>query len=411
MTMNNKQLNKIIKDNVPGRTAIGGGLYFRISTSSTCSWQVRYTINNKRKWFTLLDTYPHLSIADAKHEAVLLLRDVKRGKDPALEKKNAQEEEIVTVHQLFDDWFKTDVNKRLKHPEIPYRIYNKEIAPSIGELRLKDVTALRVRSIIHKVIESNRPATANDTLMYVKQLFRHAVKLGLIENNPAIAFTMSDAGGAENSRDRALDLDEISRMFSVLRSQSKSFTRENYLACALLVSLGIRKGELIASQWQEIDFDNAVWHLPSERSKTGIAISIPLPTAVIGWFNELKVRSAGSQYVFPSRRASVRRGYISSDTLNHALAKLFGKKVDSKQPPNQNYFAEQNIEHFVVHDLRRTCRSLLAYLGVSSHIAERCLNHKLKGVEGIYNRHDYMDERREALNKLAALISPFVNHN
>ncbi|MCL1050815.1 tyrosine-type recombinase/integrase [Shewanella abyssi] len=409
--MNNKQLNKIIKDGVPGRTAIGGGLYFRLSTSGTCSWQVRYTINNKRKWFTLLDSYPHLSIADAKHDAVLLLRDIKHGKDPALEKKNALQEEIVTVHQLFDDWFKTDINKRLKHPEIPHRIYTKEIAPFIGELRLKDVTALQVRAIIHKVIESSRPATANDTLMYTKQLFRHAAKLGLVENNPALAFTMSDAGGAEKSRDRALDLDEISRMFSVLRSQSHTFTRENYLACALLITLGVRKGELIAAQWQEIDFDNKVWHLPSERSKTGIAISIPLPTAVIGWLNELKVRSAGSIYVFPSRRASVRRGYISDDTLNHALAKLFGKKVDSKKQPTKNHFEEQGVSHFVVHDLRRTCRSLLAYLGISSHIAERCLNHKIKGVEGIYNRHDYLEERREALNKLSALISPEINTN
>jgi len=64
----------------------------------------------------------------------------------------------------------------------------------------------------------------------------------------------------------------------------------------------------------------------------------------------------------------------------------------------------EGIEYFTVHDLRRTCRSLLASTGVPSHIAERCLNHKLKGVEGIYDRHDYLDERREALDKLVALV-------
>lgn len=66
--------------------------------------------------------------------------------------------------------------------------------------------------------------------------------------------------------------------------------------------------------------------------------------------------------------------------------------------------------HFTVHDLRRTCRSLLASLGVPGHVAERCLNHKLKGVEGIYNRHDYFDERKEALNQLAQKLAPIINN-
>ena len=53
----------------------------------------------------------------------------------------------------------------------------------------------------------------------------------------------------------------------------------------------------------------------------------------------------------------------------------------------------------------RTFPALLAKLETPDHVAERCLNHKLKGVEGIYNRHDYLDERREALTKLALIVS------
>ncbi len=66
------------------------------------------------------------------------------------------------------------------------------------------------------------------------------------------------------------------------------------------------------------------------------------------------------------------------------------------------------VEHFTVHDLRRTCRSLLAEAGVAGHVAERCLNHKLKGVEGIYERYDYLDERREALRIIASSILPIT---
>ncbi len=68
-----------------------------------------------------------------------------------------------------------------------------------------------------------------------------------------------------------------------------------------------------------------------------------------------------------------------------------------------------SVDHFTVHDLRRTCRSLLASEGIPGHVAERCLNHKLKGVEGIYDRYDYFEERFEALNKIAQKLAPIIN--
>jgi len=101
-------------------------------------------------------------------------------------------------------------------------------------------------------------------------------------------------------------------------------TRENYLGIALLLILGVRKGELVAAQWSEFDFQEMVWHLPAERTKTGIQINIPIPEQIKPIFEELLIRANGSDYVFPSRRASKRRQYISDDTLNHALAKMFG---------------------------------------------------------------------------------------
>lgn len=89
------------------------------------------------------------------------------------------------------------------------------------------------------------------------------------------------------------------------------------------------------------------------------------------------------------------------DTLNRAISKLFGREPGRKvQPPNKM----GNIRHFAIHDLRRTCRSLLASVKVPSHIAERSLNHKLKGVEGIYDRYDYLEEHKEALEKVTNLV-------
>lgn len=67
-----------------------------------------------------------------------------------------------------------------------------------------------------------------------------------------------------------------------------------------------------------------------------------------------------------------------------------------------------NIEYFTVHDLRRTARSLFASLSILPHVAERCLNHKLKGVEGIYDRYDYFEERKDAHLKMAVLLEKII---
>ena len=97
---------------------------------------------------------------------------------------------------------------------------------------------------------------------------------------------------------------------------------------------------------------------------------------------------------------------MGPDTLNRAITKLFGHEAGKKkQPPN----LMGDMPHFTVHDLRRTCRTLLAKQGTLGHVAERCLNHKLKGVEGIYNQHDYFDERREALEKLSQYLKDIIN--
>lgn len=85
--------------------------------------------------------------------------------------------------------------------------------------------------------------------------------------------------------------------------------------------------------------------------------------------------------------------HISPDTLNVALKRL-------NLP---------DIPHFTVHDTRRTARTLLAELGVDRFVAERALNHKVRGVEGIYNRHDYFDERKDALDRWALLLDSIRN--
>ncbi len=390
--MNDRQIKSLIKKGEHGRYSLGDGLYLRVANQNIGYWVVRYTIHKKRREVTI-GKYPSLSLVDATINAAQIKKDVKQNIDPIAEKKRLDNEVIRTVDDLAEDWLK-DCERRLKYPNIPRRVYQNDMAPVIGELTIEQVTPRDIRAIIHKIAESDRTTVANDALMYCKQLFRHALKLDLRATNPAEAFTVTDAGGVEQSRSRALTIEELTEVFACFRENSNQFVRENYLAVSMLTILAVRKGELIAAKWQEFDIKKSLWHIPEERSKTGKSITVPLPKIVVTWLKELKIRAYDSDYIFPNRRTS-KRGHMSQDTINVAIQKLFKEK-------------KLTVDHFTVHDLRRTCRSLLSSLKVPGHVAERCLNHKLKGVEGIYDRYDYMDERKEALGKVADLLEPVI---
>lgn len=386
----------------PGRFSDGGGLYLVVPKSGRAYWMLRFTANKKRKEMTL-GRAEDLPLADARAEAAVKMQQHRQGLNPLIAKQRSQQGSIQSVDDLFADWHKGNI-KRLAHPQIPFRVYTKDIGPVIGQMRPDAVAGRDIQRILRNITESNRPTIANDALLYCKQLFNHGIKLDVISGNPASAFTASDAGGIEKSRDRVLTLKEVTFAFKKFREETDSFTRENYLACALLLSLGVRKSELTEATWKEFDLEGQTWYLPSERSKSGAAIDIPLPDLSVEWLKELKVRSLDSAYVFPNRRAS-KMPHMGKDTLNRAISKLFGREPGRAVQP-ENKMGE--IEHFTVHDLRRTCRSLLASIGVPGYVAERCLNHALKGVEGIYNHHDYFDERRDALCKLAQYLAPSI---
>ncbi|HEY4339120.1 MAG TPA: tyrosine-type recombinase/integrase [Steroidobacteraceae bacterium] len=129
--------------------------------------------------------------------------------------------------------------------------------------------------------------------------------------------------------------------------------------------------------------------MPAARTKTGEGLDIPLVPQVVEWLQALRVLAADSEFVFPKRRQDRRHrvSHVALDTLNVALLRV-----------------AHGLPHFTLHDLRRTARTHLAALGVRREVAERCLGHKLKGVEGTYDRHDYFKERRLALSKWTQVI-------
>jgi integrase len=304
--------------------------------------------------------------------------------------------EVPTVHKLGQLWFSKYIKPRYKHPGPVERVLRLYIDPLIGAIAPSDLQPVHVDRVLSHIVAAGSPTVANDALRCMFRMFRMAVRNHWMERNPAADFDLVDAGGYEVARDRWLTLDELRRLASAMRT-TPNFGRENEIAVWLLLALCVRKMELLSARWDAFDLDAGVWTLEREATKTQSTIRIPLASPVVAWLKEARVFSFGKPFVFPARRlvrcrlGENRRNrfdHISPDTLNVALKRL-------KMP---------DLEHFTVHDMRRTARTHLAGLGVDRFVAERSLNHKLGNVEGTYDRHDYFSERRHALSAWAALL-------
>lgn len=376
--------------------ADGGGLYLRFrATDAAPAWLFRYRFAGKARAM-LVGGYGVLSLADARKEARRLAAQVALGVDVAGEKQSRKAEavaqieakaRVVTVGALADDYFERMIAGRWKHPNIVRARIERDIRPAIGSMAVDAVRPADIDELLRAVVDRGAPTMANDVLRWLRRMFDFAVKRHLCQFNPAAAFDLNDAGGKEEARDRALSRDELVTFLRAMR-EAKGFSVENGIAVRLLLLLAVRKQELTAAQWEEFDLNAAVWNLPAERTKTGAALSIPLPDVAVGWLQTLKRLAGGSAYVFPARKMQHRMmPHIHENTLNVALSKV-----------------AHGLERFTIHDLRRTARTHLAALGVPPHVAEKVLNHKLKGVEGRYDRYDYFEERRAALNQWAALL-------
>jgi integrase len=322
---------------------------------------------------------------------------VDQGKDP-LDEKRAQIQEAApkySFRNLAEEWFAAESEGRVRNPQIPRRYLDKYLLPALASLKVKDIVPADVTRILNRIRKA-KPTAANDLLWYAKRVLEYGVRHRWITVNPIAGLRPSlDAGGTEKSRDRALSADEIRQLFRAMEKQS-AFGGDNILAVKLLLALCVRKSELLASKWKEFDLEDSVWHLPKERTKTGAALDIPLPPAVIGWLETLKGLAGRSEFVFSARRRDPRsrQGHIGLDTLNAALANL-----------------EHGVEHFTLHDLRRTARTHLSALGVRPEVAELCLNHKPQGVRGTYDRHQFLEERREALTQWVSLLNEIEHGN
>ncbi|CNJ19042.1 TPA: tyrosine-type recombinase/integrase [Yersinia enterocolitica] len=379
--------------------ADGNGLYLRHREADRSpSWRFRYKFSGKSR-IMLIGSYSEISLSKARDIVKELSARVSLGYDVAGEKQERKTEALakmeaeknaMRVSELAAEYFERQILPRWKHPDILRRRIDKDINPHIGSMKVEDVKPRHIDDMLKAIVDRGAPTIATDVLRWTRRIFDYGIKRHALEVNPCSAFEVADAGGKEVSRDRWLTRDELIRLFQAMR-MAKGFSRQNEITFKLLLALCVRKMELCAARWEEFDLDAAIWHLPAERSKNGDAIDIPLPPPAVEWLKELHTFSCNSAWVLPARKMQNRMiPHIQESTLPVALAKVRAEMAD--------------VENVTIHDFRRTARTHLASLGVDPVVAERCLNHRIKGVEGIYNRHQYFDERKAALAQWAALL-------
>lgn len=367
--------------------ADGGGLVLEVMTSGSMVWRYRYSLNRKQQPLVTIGDYPAVSLQDARIRARRYAEIVADGVSPVADAKKDRgaTKALDSVRAFADFWYESEIApKSLSYRTVTRRALDKDIYPAIGNKALMEVNAGDVLAICDKVKGRGAPQMALFTRNVVKRMYEYAISRQAATINPGQQLVARYIATPQ-SRTRVLSPDEVG---AVLRTvYASDMSRAYKLALHLLVVTMVRKSELIESEWSEFDLDEGVWRIPAERMKKDREHWVYLSAQAVSMLRELRTLSHSQRFVFPMRRGYEDRP-IAKSTLNQAVRAM-----------------GSNVQHFVIHDFRRTASTHLHEMGHSSDAIEKALAHSIKGIKGVYNRAEYADERR----KISQLWANFVD--
>lgn len=259
--------------------------------------------------------------------------------------------------------------------------------PVLGSKPLPEITRKDITSALARV--QGKVATASLLFATLRRMMRWAVNQGDIERSPMEGM---DAPAKAPSRDRVLTDEELRLVWQASATLGYPFAH----IVRLLILTGARREEVASLNWAELSREEAVWSLPSSRSKNGIASRQPLSTLAMAELDALAVHSGfwpKEGLLFTKTGVTPSSGHSKAKArLDVAIKKLAAKEGVAVPAP------------WRVHDLRRTLATGLQRLGVRFEVTEAVLNHvsgSRGGVAGIYQRHDWAEEKRAALQAWA----------
>ena len=344
------------------------GLSLRIMPSGRKTFNIkfRYGVTQKRM---KLGVYPRLSLATAREKANALLQQVDEGIDPTKRRRTTD----MRVENVCREFIRLHAQPRNKSWREAERILEREFIAHCGQRDIREIKRWDVMELMDAAVARGSGYQANRILSHVRKLFNWCIERGIVETSPIVG---AKPPTPEKSRERFLTDDEIKRVLRACRNEVYPFRQ----IVPMLLATAQRRGELTEMRWSEIDMEEKVWVIPAERAKNGKEHYVPLSEFAIGLLNEVP-RFLDCDYVFTTTRRSPVSGY------SKWLRRLS---------------AESETSGWRYHDLRRTAATNLAKLGIPQPVTEKILNHVsgvVSGIALVYNRYDYADETRDALEK------------
>jgi integrase len=388
-------------------------LWLRVTGNGDRSFAVRVRIKGHAQPVRL--TFPeraHISnLAAAREWAVKTDAQCRAGIDPRTEKRaleasqatNRENEQRHAFEKVAAAFLATNgVQKKNARGWKPRtlaeyeRAINGRLVPHWKGRTIHSITRDEIVDFLVEVAETT-PVTANRLLAVLGALMNwYQLQRGSGFTSPIVR---GMAPTEERARDRILSDDEL-RVIWHVAGKMGTFGR----IVRMLLLTGARKGEIATMRHSQIGADG-IWALPGERTKNHTPLFLPLPQeardliTTQGRVDEQDiVFSIGGKCEFRNW------GHNKADFDKRVYRRLRAQARANGKDPDE----VKPLSNWRLHDLRRTARSLMSRAKVRSDHAERVLNHKIAGVGAVYDRHSYEDEKRDALERLAALLSQIV---
>jgi integrase len=348
------------------------GHYIRMMPSGAKSYvAVARDPNGKQVWATIGAT-ALFGIADARAKAREKILAIKSGQDRA-----GPESFAVVAEQ----WFKRHVEakKLISAPDLRSCL-DRHLLPTWGSRDFGSIRRGDVAKLLDTVEDSNGPVVADFVLATVRGLCNWYATRSSDYTSPIVR-GMRRTDPRARARARILDDDEIRTIWKAAEANG---TFGAFVRLALLTAQ--RREKVVGMRWEDLGLDGE-WRIPGKDREKTTAGALVLPEVALAII-KAQPRLTSNPYVF----AGVGANPIGGMSKRKA-------QFDAKLPDMPNW---------TVHDLRRTARSLMSRAGVLPHISERVLGHAIAGVEGVYDRHQYREEKANALRCLAGLIETIL---
>lgn len=370
------------------------GLQLDCLPDGTRNWYCRYQVGNgdhRKERYLRLGSFgdrdpDYLTFGQARdraHEA--LVASKRDGQDPFADRRQQAGE---TFSGLFGDWIERHSKVHKKTWRADEQLFDLHVAKRLGEAPAADITRQDVIELLDRVADTAGPVQCNRVQALISACLSWAVDEGRIKIHPASRIRKR---GKETARDRVLNDAELTAFWTATDDQPKVIAR----ALRLLTLLGQRRSEVAEMTTAELSLnsDTPCWIIPAERTKNGLRHEVPLPPIAASILREA-VAEAKGPFPFPARL--VEPTSLHRTSLSHAFAEV-AKSL--------------SIEDVRLHDLRHVAATGMAASGVPMEIRQWVMNQvtgRRQAIGGRYDQHDYLAEKRRALELWEARLMAIV---